>query len=56
MTEDDRDSEVLALQIGRPLRAASKVLRRCNLHLPIVVEVVGESDFWTEVKDCMRPS
>ena len=39
MTEEDRDSEVLALQIGRPLRAASKVLRRCNLHLPIVAEV-----------------
>ena len=39
MTEDDRDSEVLALQIGRPLRAASKVLRRCNLDLPIVAEV-----------------
>lgn len=22
----------------------------------MIVEVVGESDFWTEVKDCMRPS
>ena len=39
MSADERDSEVLALQIGRPLRAASKVLRRCNLHLPIVAEV-----------------
>jgi hypothetical protein len=39
MTQGERDSEVLALQIGRPLRAASKVLRRCNLDLPIVVEV-----------------
>ena len=39
MTEGERDSEVLALQIGRPLRAASKVLRRCNLGLPIVAEV-----------------
>jgi len=39
MTEDERDSEVLALQIGRPLRAASKVLHRCNLGLPIVAEV-----------------
>jgi hypothetical protein len=39
MTEDERNSEVLALQIGRPLRAASKVLRRCNLDLPIVIEV-----------------
>ena len=39
MSEVERDSEVLALQIGRPLRAASKVLRRCNLGLPIVAEV-----------------
>jgi hypothetical protein len=39
MTESDRDSEVLALQIGRPLRAASTVLRRCDLGLPIVAEV-----------------
>lgn len=38
MTEA-RDSEVLALQIGRPLRATSKVLRRCDLGLPIVAEV-----------------
>jgi hypothetical protein len=39
MTEGERDREVLALQIGRPLRAASKVLRRCSLGLPIVAEV-----------------
>jgi hypothetical protein len=39
MSEGERDSEVLALQIGRPLRAASKVVRRCNLGLPIVAEV-----------------
>ena len=39
MTEGERDREVLALQIGRPLRAASTVLRRCNLGLPIVAEV-----------------
>ncbi|MBW2547617.1 MAG: DUF501 domain-containing protein, partial [Deltaproteobacteria bacterium] len=39
MTEGDRDSPVLALQIGRPLRAASTVLRRCDLGLPIVAEV-----------------
>ncbi len=38
MTEAD-DSEVLALQIGRPLRARSTVLRRCDLGLPIVAEV-----------------
>jgi len=34
-----RDSEVLALQIGRPLRATSTVRRRCNLSLPVVAEV-----------------
>lgn len=34
-----RDREVLRLQIGRPLRATSVVLRRCSLDLPIVVEV-----------------
>lgn len=39
MTNGERDSEVLALQIGRPLRATSKVLRRCNLGLPMVAEV-----------------
>ena len=39
MTNGERDSEVLALQIGRPLRAASQVLRRCNLGLPVVAEV-----------------
>ena len=39
MSQGERDSEVLALQIGRPLRAASTVLRRCDLGLPIVAEV-----------------
>jgi len=34
-----RDNEVLAIQVGRPLRADSRVLRRCHLGLPIVVEV-----------------
>ncbi|MBW2508899.1 MAG: DUF501 domain-containing protein [Deltaproteobacteria bacterium] len=33
------DSKVLALQIGRPLRATSTVLRRCDLGLPIVADV-----------------
>lgn len=36
---DARDSDVLACQIGRPLRATSAVLRRCHLGLPIVAEV-----------------
>lgn len=39
MIEGERDSEALALQIGRPLRARSTVLRRCSLGLPIVAEV-----------------
>jgi hypothetical protein len=39
MTGREGDDEVLALQIGRPLRASSTVLRRCNLGLPIVAEV-----------------
>ncbi len=39
MTVGGRDSEVLALQIGRPLRATSTVLRRCSLRLPIVTKV-----------------
>lgn len=38
MTEA-RDSDVLGLQIGRPLRATSRVLRRCSFGLPIVAEV-----------------
>ena len=36
---DDEDTKVLALQIGRPLRASSGVLRRCSLKWPIVAEV-----------------
>jgi hypothetical protein len=39
MNADGGDSDVLALQIGRPLRATSAVLHRCNLGLPIVAEV-----------------
>jgi hypothetical protein len=35
----DRDSKVLAAQIGRPLRATSTVLRRCVLGLPVIAEV-----------------
>ena len=33
------DNQVLALQIGRPPRAESRVLRRCRFELPIVAEV-----------------
>ncbi len=33
------DQDILAAQIGRPLRATSRVLRTCHLGLPIVAEV-----------------
>lgn len=33
------EQHILAAQIGRPLRAESRVLRRCTLGLPVVVEV-----------------
>lgn len=39
MSTTGRDGDVLALQIGRPLRATSTVLCRCGLGLPIVAEV-----------------
>jgi len=39
MTQADREHQVLRLQIGRPLRAASSVRRRCSLDLPVVVQV-----------------
>jgi uncharacterized protein len=33
------DAQVLAVQIGRPLRADSTVVSRCHLGLPVVAEV-----------------
>jgi hypothetical protein len=39
MSIDEPDREILALQIGRPLRATSTVLKRCSLGLPVVAEV-----------------
>jgi uncharacterized protein len=39
MNTGDPDREILAIQIGRPLRATSTVLKRCSLGLPIVAEV-----------------
>lgn len=33
------EQDILAVQLGRPLRAASRVLRTCSLGLPIVAEV-----------------
>ena len=35
----DKDTQILSLQIGRELRAKSRVVARCNAHLPIVAEV-----------------
>lgn len=36
---DDDDRKVIETQIGRPLRAASTVVSRCHLDLPVVVRV-----------------
>lgn len=33
------DSSIVAVQIGRPLRADSRVVARCHLDLPVVIEV-----------------
>ena len=37
--DTNKDAETLALQIGRPLRAASTVVNCCALSLPVVAEV-----------------
>lgn len=39
MTHCERDERVLALQVGRPLRAVSTVVHRCKLGLPVVAAV-----------------
>jgi hypothetical protein len=39
MSACDRSNRILAAQVGRPLRAASAIVRRCNLGLPIVAAV-----------------
>lgn len=39
MSDREQDDRVLALQIGRPLRAVSTVEHRCNLGLPVVAAV-----------------
>lgn len=42
---DERDdAAALSAQLGRPLRSAARVLRRCNLGLPIVTEVPPRLD------------
>jgi len=38
------------------LRKTGARADRAAAEAVMMVELVGESDFWTEVKDCMRPS
>jgi len=46
----------IAEDICARLRADGARADRAAAEAVMMVEVVGESDFWTEVKDCMRPS
>ncbi len=46
----------IAEDICTRLREAGTRADRAAAEAVMIVEVVGESDFWTEVKDCMRPS
>jgi hypothetical protein len=46
----------IAEDICSRLRAEGARADRAAAEAVMMVEVVGESDFWTEVKDCMRPS
>jgi len=46
----------IAEDICTRLREAGVRADRAAAEAVMIVEVVGESDFWTEVKDCMRPS
>jgi Fe-S-cluster containining protein len=46
----------IADDICARLRADGARADRAAAEAVMMVEVVGESDFWTEVKDCMRPS
>ncbi len=46
----------IAEDICTRLRAEGARADRAAAEAVMMVEVVGESDFWTEVKDCMRPS
>ncbi|MBW2158649.1 MAG: YkgJ family cysteine cluster protein [Deltaproteobacteria bacterium] len=46
----------IAEDICARLRDAGARADRAAAEAVMMVEVVGESDFWTEVKDCMRPS
>lgn len=39
MSPDDDDRPLIEAQLGRPLRAASTVVARCRLGLPVVVQV-----------------
>jgi len=46
----------IAEDICTRLREEGARADRAAAEAVMMVEVVGESDFWTEVKDCMRPS
>ncbi|MGB8332750.1 MAG: hypothetical protein WCE62_21675 [Polyangiales bacterium] len=46
----------IAEDICRRLRNAGARADRAAAEAVMILEVVGESDFWTEVKDCMRVS
>jgi hypothetical protein len=46
----------IAEDICARLRKEGLRADRAAAEAVMIVEVVGESDFWTEVKDCMRPS
>jgi uncharacterized protein len=44
VANDARDLAVLEVQLGRPTQGESRVVRRCHLSLPIVVEVAPITD------------
>ena len=46
----------VAEDICARLRGSGTRADRAAAEAVMIVEVVGESDYWTEVKDCMRPS
>jgi hypothetical protein len=46
----------IAENICTRLRDSGLRADRAAAEAVMLVEVVGESDFWTEIKDCMRPS
>jgi hypothetical protein len=63
---DDYDFELARTELVTRLAVAEDICARLRgsgvradraaAESVMVVELVGESDYWTEVKDCMRPS